>query len=136
MKLEKKYGLFTAICMVVGIVIGSGVFFKAQNILNTTGGNMTLGILAWIIGGVIMLICACTFAVMATKYEKVNGIVDYAEVTVGKGYAYHVGWFLSLIYYPTLTSVLAWLSARYFGELFGWGLSSPEVMTLGCLFLV
>ena len=32
-KLEKKYGLFTAICMVVGIVIGSGVLFKAQNIL-------------------------------------------------------------------------------------------------------
>lgn len=32
-KLSKKYGLFTAICMVVGIVIGSGVFFKAQTIL-------------------------------------------------------------------------------------------------------
>ena len=29
-KLEKKYGLFTAIAMVVGIVIGSGVFFKAE----------------------------------------------------------------------------------------------------------
>lgn len=34
-KLERKYGLFTAICMVVGIVIGSGVFFKAQTILQT-----------------------------------------------------------------------------------------------------
>ena len=32
-KLSKKYGLFMAICMVVGIVIGSGVFFKAQTIL-------------------------------------------------------------------------------------------------------
>lgn len=136
MKLEKKYGLFTAICMVVGIVIGSGVFFKAQNILNATGGNMTLGVIAWIIGGIIMMICACTFAIMAAKYEKVNGVVDYAEVTVGKGYAYHVGWFLSIIYYPTLTSVLAWLSARYFGELFGFSLSSPEVMTLGATFMI
>ena len=35
-KLSKKYGLFTAICMVVGIVIGSGVFFKAQTILQKT----------------------------------------------------------------------------------------------------
>ena len=84
MKLEKKYGLFTAICMVVGTVIGSGVFFKAQNVLNLTEGNMTLGILAWIIGGLIMVACACTFAVLATKYEKVNGVVDYAEVLVGK----------------------------------------------------
>ena len=30
--LNKKYGLLTAICMVVGIVVGSGVFFKAQTI--------------------------------------------------------------------------------------------------------
>ena len=31
--LTKKYGLFTAISMVVGTVIGSGVFFKAEKIL-------------------------------------------------------------------------------------------------------
>ena len=54
-KLERKYGLFTAICMVVGIVIGSGVFFKAQAILTKTGGDMPLAILAWLIGGAIML---------------------------------------------------------------------------------
>ena len=35
-ELTKKYGLITAITMVVGIVIGSGVFFKAQNVLNIT----------------------------------------------------------------------------------------------------
>lgn len=112
-KLERKYGLFTAICMVVGIVIGSGVFFKAQVILEKTGGNMPLGILAWLIGGVIMLVCVLTFANMSQKYEKVNGIVDYAEATIGPKYGYLVGWFMTTIYYPTLTSVLAWLSARY-----------------------
>jgi len=112
-KLEKKYGLPTAICMVVGIVIGSGVFFKAQTILQKTGGNMPLGILAWIIGGIVMLVCILAFASMAQKFEKVNGVVDYAEALVGKRYAYYVGWFMTMIYYPTLTSVLAWLSARY-----------------------
>lgn len=112
-KLDKKYSLLTAICMVVGIVVGSGVFFKAQTILNNTEGNLSLGILAWIIGGAIMIACILAFAIMATKYEKVNGIVDYAEATVGDKYAYIVGWFMTFIYYPTLTSVLAWLSARY-----------------------
>ena len=53
-ELHKKYGLMTAICMVVGIVVGSGVFFKAEKILTETGGNLPLGILAWLIGGVIM----------------------------------------------------------------------------------
>ena len=112
-KLQKRYGLLTAICMVVGIVIGSGVFFKAQTILQKTSGNMPLGILAWIIGGVIMLTCLLAFSVMAQKFEKVNGIVDYAEACVGSKYAYYVGWFLTIIYYPCLTSVLSWLSARY-----------------------
>ena len=112
-KLERKYGLFTAICMVVGIVIGSGVFFKAQTILSKTGGDMPLGILAWLIGGAIMLVCLLTFSFMGQKYERVNGLVDYAEATVGKRYGYFMGWFLTTVYFPGMTSALAWVSARY-----------------------
>ena len=112
-QLKKRYGLFTAICMVVGIVIGSGVFFKAQDILNYTGGNMLIGIVAWIIGGIVMIICAFNFANFGTKYAKVNGVVDYAEAIVGPKYAYMIGWFLTTIYYPAMTAVLAWVSARY-----------------------
>lgn len=111
--LKKQYGLFTAICMVVGTVIGSGVFFKAQSILDKTGGDMPMGIVAWIIGGIIMIFCILAFAVMAQQYEKVNGIVDYSEATVGSKYAYMVGWFVTTIYAPAMTSVLAWLTARY-----------------------
>ncbi len=118
-QLKKRYGLFTAICMVVGIVIGSGVFFKAQDVLNYTGGNMLLGILAWVIGGIVMIICAFNFANFGTKYVKVNGVVDYAEAIVGKKYAYMIGWFLTTIYYPAMTAVLAWVSARYTLVLFG-----------------
>lgn len=135
-KLEKKYGLPTAVCLVIGTVIGSGIFFKAQNVLQATGGNMLIGILAWVITGALMIICSLQFATMATKYEKVNGVVDYAEATCGKSYAYYLAWFLVNIYYPAMTSVLAWVSARYFGVLFGWSLVSPEVLTLAGFFLV
>lgn len=117
--LTKKYGLFTAITMVVGIVMGSGVFFKAQNVLNITNGNVSLGVIAWLIGGLVMVSCAYSFSIMATKYEKVNGLVDYAEATCGKSYSYYIGWFISTIYYPAMTSVLAWVSARYTLVLFG-----------------
>ncbi len=135
-KLEKRYGLPTAICMVVGTVIGSGVFFKAQNVLAATNGDMPLGILAWIITGFLMIICSLQFANMATKYEKVSGVVDYAEATCGKTYAYYLAWFMVNIYYPGMTSVLAWVSARYFGVLFGWSLNSPEVLTLAGFCLI
>lgn len=135
-ELEKKYGLYTAIAMVIGIVIGSGVFFKAEKVLNATGGDLPLGILAWIIGGLIMIICAYVFATMATRYEKVSGVVDYAEVTVGSTYGYYVAWFLALIYYPTLTSVLAWVSARYLCVLLGWSIVGAEAMVISGFFLI
>lgn len=136
-KLEKKYGLITAICMVAGIVIGSGVFFKAQDILKITQGNMPLGIIAWIIGGAVMLICAINFSTLATRYEKVNGVVDYAEEAVGSKFAYYVGWFMATIYYPTMTSVLAWVSARYTLVLFDASadITSGLCMSLACFYL-
>lgn len=135
-KLDKKYGILTAIAMVIGIVIGSGVFFKAEKVLTATGGNLSLGILAWVIGGLIMITCAYTFAVMATKYEYVNGVVDYAEAALNKSYGYYVGWFMAIIYYPTLTSVLAWVSARYTCVLFGFSITGGECMTIACLYLI
>ncbi len=111
--MNKKYGLPTAIAMVTGVVVGSGVFFKAEKILSATGGNLKIGIVSWLIGGLIMLACAYAFSVLANRIEKVNGLVDYAEAMVGKKYAYFIGWFTSVIYYPCLTMALAWLTARY-----------------------
>ena len=143
-KLTKKYGLFTAIAMVVGIVIGSGVFFKAQTILEKTGGDLVASILAWVFGGLIMVVCATAFAVMATKYEKVGGIIDYAEALVGGEYAYYIGWFVATVYLPAMTGVLAWVSARYsvvflnsvipgFAEN---PVTGPECMVLTLVFMV
>jgi APA family basic amino acid/polyamine antiporter len=135
-ELKRKYGLPTAIAMVVGVVIGSGVFFKAEAVLKATDGNMPLGIAAWAVVGVIMLICALTFSVLASKYEKLNGLVDYAEMTAGSGYAYYVGWFMAVIYNPTLTAVLAWVSARYFCVLLGWDPTGGGCMVIAGFFLV
>ena len=134
--LNKRYGLITAITMVVGIVIGSGVFFKAEKILNCTGGDLKIGILAWIIGGLIMVVCAYTFSIMATKYEKVNGVVDYAEAMLGERYGYYLGWFMTVIYFPAMTSVLAWVSSRYLCVLLGWDITSGSCMVIAGFFLV
>lgn len=134
--LEKRYGLLTAIAMVVGIVIGSGVFFKAEKVLVATGGDLPLGILSWFLGGLVMIICAYNFAIMATRHEKVSGVVDYAEELVGSKYAYFFAWFMAVIYFPAMTSVVAWVAARYFGVLMGWDIVGPQVMMLAGLFLV
>lgn len=143
-ELKKRYGLFTAMGMVIGIVIGSGVFFKAQTVLEKTNGDMPLGILAWLIGGTVMIICGYVFSNFATKYEKVNGLVDYAEATIGKKYAYYLGWFMSSVYVPGMTSALAWVSARYTLAIFipsgvitfEETISSDICLALSCFYLI
>ena len=120
-KMEKRYGLPTAISMVIGIVIGSGVFIKGGKVLSLTGGNMLQGIAVVGIVGLICIICSLVFAELGSRYEKVNGVVDYAEVALGPKYAYYVGWFVTTIYTPALASILAFFAAMMFLQLFGIG---------------
>lgn len=117
--LQKKYGFWTATAMVVGIVIGSGVFFKADDVLKASGGSLSTALLAWLIGGSIMVVTAYVFSKIATRIERVNGVVDYFEQAYGKKAGYMVAWFMTFIYYPTLVAVLAWVSANYTGALLG-----------------
>lgn len=117
--LSKKYGLLTAIAMVAGVVIGSGIFFKTEVVLGATGGNAMIGIAALLFVGIVMIICAYTFSILAGRHDRVGGLVDYAEAEVGSGYAYCVGWFSTVVYFPTVASVVLWLAGVYTCQLFG-----------------
>ncbi|OGR16101.1 MAG: amino acid permease [Desulfobacterales bacterium GWB2_56_26] len=117
--LQRKYGIWTATAMVIGIVIGSGVFFKADDVLKASGGSLSTALLAWLIGGSIMVVTALVFAKIATRVERVNGLVDYFEEAYGPRAGYLVAWFMTFVYYPTLVAVLAWVSANYTAGLLG-----------------
>jgi APA family basic amino acid/polyamine antiporter len=63
--------------------------------------------------------------------------VDYAEAVLGEKDAYMIGWFVSTIYYPAMTSALAWVSARYTLVLFNpdADITSGLCIALGALYL-
>lgn len=117
---KRKFGLLTAISMIVGIVIGSGIFFKTDNVLSAVGGSVALGLLAWIVGGIGIVFGTLTVAVLAKRDENVGGLISYTEMTWGKTMGYLAGWFQMLFYYPSLVAVLAWVAAMYISLLFGW----------------
>lgn len=122
--LNKKYGLWTSIGMVVGVVIGSGVFFKADDVLTLTGGNVVTALLAWVAGALAMIFGALVFSEFAQRILKANGFIDYAEEAYGRKFGYLVGWFAGNVYYSILSAILAWVSALYTLVLFG--ASNPE----------
>jgi len=119
-KLKRKFGLLMAMCMVVGTVIGSGIFFRNEEIITYAGGRMWIGIAAWALGGFITLALAYVMGVLATRHEKVGGLLDYSDVLVSEKFGYMFGWFMATIFYPSLIGILAWISARFTVELFGW----------------
>ncbi len=124
--LTPKFGLWTAVAMIVGIVIGSGIFFKADDVLVASGGSLSLALLAWLIGGLIMVVSVFAFSFAAEKVVRSNGLVDYVEAGFGERVGYYVGWYLTWIYYPSLTGVLAWVSGLYTTVLFGLTSGDPS----------
>lgn len=120
-QLKQKYGFFTAASMVVGIVIGSGVFKSAGSVLQAAGGNQTIAIAAWLIGGLIMIASAYSFSLISVEIKEITGVVDYIEVVAGKKMGYIVEWFMTYIYYPALVSILAWLAGSITVSIFDLG---------------
>ncbi|MFP4697571.1 MAG: APC family permease [Eubacteriales bacterium] len=136
--LSKKYGIWTSIAMVVGVVIGSGVFFKADDVLTLTNGNLLTALLAWVIGAFSMIFGALVFAEFAQHIQKANGVVDYSEEAYGKKFGYLIGWFKGTVYYPPLSAILAWVSGMYTLSLFGIANSENHWLTwvLGFIYLI
>ena len=118
-KVKKQYGLWTGMAMVIGIVIGSGVFLKAGGVLQLSGGDLKLSLLAWFVGGVIMVASGFCFAVFATRITKYNGVIDYVEVATNKRIGYHLAWLITTFYYPIVASIVSLFAGSYFFKLIG-----------------
>lgn len=116
---NNRYGLFTAIGMIVGVVIGSGIFFKSDNILVATGGSIGLGILVFSIAAIGIIFGSLTVSELASRNSKAGGIVTYAEESYNKSVACSFGWFHTFLYYPTLIAVVSWVTGIYTCILFG-----------------
>ncbi|WP_027399473.1 APC family permease [Anaerovorax odorimutans] len=133
---KRGYSLFTAIAMIVGIVIGSGIFFKADNMLVATNGNVGLAVIMFCIAAFSIVFGSLTFSQFASLTDKPGGIITYANEFVGKRFACALGWFQTYVYYPTLTIVLSWVVGIYTGVMFGWDLSLAGQIYIGFIWYI
>lgn len=115
---ERRYGLLMAIAMIVGIVIGSGIFFKADDILVQTHGNVAVGCLVLVIGSFGIIFGGITISEWAKITDDAGGLISYAEKSFGHSFAFILGWFQAIAYYPALTAIVAFVAANYTLSLF------------------
>ncbi|MEG0402831.1 APC family permease [Anaerorhabdus sp.] len=116
---KRKFGLLTTIAMIVGIVIGSGIFFKTPTIIQNTNGNVIMGILAFVVAALGIIFGGLTISQYSSNDNNIGGLVSYCETSWGKTLGFLAGWFQSIIYYPAIIAVIAWVGANYTLGLFG-----------------
>ena len=104
--MKKSISLFQALSIVIGMIIGSGIFFKPAKVLSDAGSS-GMALLAWIAGGIITLASALTIAEIASNIPKAGGLYTYLETLYGKKWGFLLGWVQSIISYPASVAAQA-----------------------------
>src|SRR5919202_5448162 len=117
-KLARQLGLFDATMIVMGGIIGSGIFINPYVVARQVHTPaLILG--AWLTGGLIALAGAFIYAELADRYPDVGGQYAYLREAYHPSVAFLYGWALLLVTQTGGMAAVAVTFARYFGEMTG-----------------
>lgn len=86
--LDRSIDLFSALALVIGTVIGSGIFFKQASVLSYSHST-TLALLAWFFGGVLTLTSGLTIAEIGSQMPQTGGLYIYMHNLYGKVWGFY-----------------------------------------------
>ncbi|WP_416827976.1 APC family permease [Ectobacillus polymachus] len=104
--LRKDIGMLEAITVVIGIVIGSGIFFKSSPVFGQAG-SVWMGLAAWIVGGIVTMASALTVAEIGAAIPKTGGVFVYLKELYNEKWAFLYGWVQTLVYAPGIIAALS-----------------------------
>jgi basic amino acid/polyamine antiporter, APA family len=111
-KPKPELTLFDSTCLIVGIIIGAGIYQMAPDIAKGTGGVWgVLGI--WVLGGALSLCGALSYAELATAYPEEGGDYVYLSRAYGSWAGFLFGWAQLAIVRPGDIAVMAFAFATY-----------------------
>lgn len=105
-QLQRSMGLTTGISIVVGTIIGSGIFFKQAQVLSITGST-TGALLAWLFGGLITLMAGLTISELGSRIPSTGGLYVYIHKVFGPAAGFLSGWGQSFLYGPAIVASLS-----------------------------
>ncbi len=112
MQPKRELSLFDGICIIVGIIVGAGIFETAPTVAGCMGSSPgVLGI--WVAGGLLALAGALCYAELATAYPHQGGDYVYLNRAYGGWAGYLFGWSQLAIIRPGDIALMAFVFARY-----------------------
>jgi APA family basic amino acid/polyamine antiporter len=89
--LRRDLGVWAAVSIVVGTVIGSGIFIVPKTMVLQTG-SPHLVLAVWVFGGLLSLAGALTYAELAAMYPEAGGEYNYLKAAYGPFWGFLYGW--------------------------------------------
>jgi amino acid transporter len=132
--LPRQLGLWSAVAIVMGNMIGSGIFRVPATVAEHSG-TQTVVILIWVAGGVVAVCGALALAEVAGLYPRAGGMYAYIYEAFGPLLAFLFGWTLLLVA-PLGLASLALVFAEYFGRLVPLSPNGTRLLAAAALILV
>src|SRR6188474_3391414 len=114
--LERRLGLFDATMIVMGGIIGSGIFMNPAIVARHVTTPFLI-LLVWFLGGLVALVAAFIWAELAALRPEVGGQYAYLREAYHPSVAFLYGWALLLVIQTGGMAAVAVTFARYFIEL-------------------
>jgi APA family basic amino acid/polyamine antiporter len=119
----------------IGIVIGTGIFAVPGPVARELGAPGPI-LLVWLLGGVIALAGALTFAEVGSLFPRQGGSFVYVLEAYGPFAAFLQGWGAFLVGYPASSAGIATVLGIYLAEACGWSTAAVKPAAIGAAALV
>ena len=129
MELKRSLRLFDGLAMVVGVVVGAGIF-RTPGLIAGHLGRPWLTFVAWVLGGALAFLGALIFAELATRLPRAGGKYVYAREAFGPRAAFVIGMVEGLVLYPAAIAAIAVAAGEFFERLTGWPVGGPVFIAL------
>jgi APA family basic amino acid/polyamine antiporter len=135
-ELKRILGLRDLLLLVVGSVIGSGIFLVPGDILRDMNGSVLLALLVWVLGGLLSLLGALTYGEMAALQPQAGGVYIYIRDAFGALPAFLYGWTMFTLIATGALATLSVAFSNYLGELVPLTPATSRIASLGMIAVV
>ncbi len=116
MALKRTLGTVDLTLLVIGNVIGSGIFLVPSGVLTQSGGSVTVASLVWLLGGVLSLLGALSYGELSAMDRGSGGLYGFIRDGFGAFPAFLYGWTLFFVIGSGTIATLAVAAANYMGQ--------------------
>jgi APA family basic amino acid/polyamine antiporter len=134
--LTRVLGLRDLILIVIGTVIGSGIFLVPGGVLRQAGGHAGPALLVWIVGGVLSLLGALAYGELGAMNPAAGGLYVYLRDAFGPLTAFLYGWTFFLVIATGSAATLAVASGAYLREFVPLGPIGQKLAAVALLAIV